>query len=302
MAVCLASLSCTACSQSGNTPNTDGGNPAVTTADTATESSPAVETTENPAAEETSEAAEDTAETENPDENRRFGVAQDNTKIDLFSSSMTDGQGKEYEVRVYMYHIDNGDDAYKSDHFPIEDGMLRGSIALELLEDGESVYDGQILKEYFGQVAKSYYIPKIEDYFSLLHLDGGDVLVCSYPDHASELWFTSYYTVRDGELRLMERYFSDEEKKEIEQAAADGSKIRPGTAVYEFITVNKFTTDKNRIVYELESEVETSSAYSYEGGTYPAGDIPLLFDFENNTVKCEKDEYAGLVYSYFDLG
>lgn len=237
----------------------------------------------------------ETTPAETTEENHRLMGPQDNTKIDLFSSTINDMQGKEYEINVYMYYADNGE----ASAFPIKEGMLRGYVAAELLYNGEIVFEQELIIGYVGQVAKSYYIPEIEDNFKVLHFDGGDVFSYAYSDDG-ELWFTQFYTVRDGKLEVMERYFSDEEQKQIEEKTT-GKGIVPSKAKYEFITTNKFTTDENRIIYELDFEASGMSAYSYEIGSYSPGKIPLLFDFENNTVRCEKEEYAGLVYSYFDV-
>ncbi len=251
----------------------------------------------NTAVNTTEVTATETAET--TEENHRIMEPQDNTKIDLFSSVINDAEGKEYELKLYMYHIDNGDDMYNAEAFAIKEGMLRGNVAAELLYNGERVFDQELVIGSVGQVAKSYYIPEIEDNFKVLHFDGGDVFSYAYSDDG-ELWFTQFYTIRDGKLEVMERYFSDEERKQIEEKTT-GKGITPAKAKYEFITTNKFTTDQNRIIYELDFETSGMSGHSYEIGSYSTGEIPLIFDFENSTVRCEKEEYAGLVYSYFDV-
>ena len=241
-------------------------------------------------------ASENTEPAEISQEGSRIFGSQDNTKIDLFTSAIRDGEGKEYEIRAYMYHIDNGDDMYGSEIFPIKDGMIRGGVAAELLYDGKKIFDQELTVGYMGQVAKSFYIPDIEDNFKVMQLEGGDVFTCAYSDDG-QLWFRQYYTVNDGKLKIMERYFSEEEKKQ-----AEGFKIRPANAVYNFITPDKFTVNKNCVVYELDTEAAGLSSYSYECGSYAAGEIPMIFDFENNIVRCEKNEYCGLVYFYYDLG
>lgn len=247
-------------------------------------------------------AAEDTVESTTaediPWENRPQFRREDNTKIDLFSSAIRDGEGKEYMLNLYMYHIDNGDDIYGAEFFGIKEGMIRGDVAAELLYGGEQVYDLNLILGSIGQVAKSYYVPEIKENFKVLKLDGGDVFVYSYLDEGKDLWLTQFYTVKDGKLKAMERYFSDEERKQIEENTTLGG-IAPHTAVNLFITTNKFTTDKNRMIYELDFETPGMKAFSYEIGSYSPGEIPLVFDFEANTVKCEKDEYSGLVYAKF---
>ncbi len=258
-----------------------------------TQTLPPVNTAVNTTEVTTTETAETT------EENHRIMGPQDNTKIDLFSSVINDAEGKEYELKLYMYHIDNGGDMYNAEAFAIKEGMIRGYVAAELLYNGEKISDREIVIGGVGQTGKKYYLPEIGDYFKILHLEGGDVFVCSYSDD-DKLWLNQYFTVNNGELTNMERYFSDEERKQIEEKTT-GKGIVPAKAKYEFITTNKFTTDQNRIIYELDFETSGMSGHSYEIGSYSTGEIPLIFDFENSTVRCEKEEYAGLVYSYFDV-
>lgn len=280
-------ISVTACDNSSEEKAVTAAAPAVTDYPQTEEEAAAVNT----------EADTETAAETSQENKRLFGGVQDNTKIDLFSDLIHDDQGKEYEVKAYIYHVDNGD--ADNSIFPIKEGMIRGRVAAELLYGGERVCDMEIVVKGIGQVAKSYYIPKIADNFKVLHLDDGDVFVCSYSDD-DDLWVNQYYTVRDGELKVMNRYFSDEEKKQIEDNTRRLG-ICPSTAAYELITPNKFTIEGNRLIYELEFDTTGLRAYSYEEGNYPAGEIPLLFDFENNTVKCEKDEYSGMVYHSYDV-
>ncbi|MCM1298704.1 MAG: hypothetical protein NC228_03965 [[Eubacterium] siraeum] len=247
-----------------------------------------------------SASEETTAVTESDDtpwQNQHIYRPDDNTRIDLFTSSISDDEGKEYALNVYMYFVDNGH--LGTQLFPIEEGMLRGDVEAELLYNGEKLYALNLLIGGVGQVANSYYIPDLGSNFRVLHLDGGDVFVGARSDN-SGLWFTEFYTVKDGRLKVMNRYFSDEEQKQIEENTVYKG-IIPRSAACEFIVTDKFTVVENRIIYELDFETPGIQAYSYEIGSYPPGEIPLLFDFENNTVKCEKDEYAGLVYWYFDV-
>ncbi|MCM1488824.1 MAG: hypothetical protein NC203_10710, partial [Firmicutes bacterium] len=209
--------------------------------------------------------------------------------------SISDDEGKEYTLNVYMYHVYNG--SASAEFF--EEDILKGYAEAELLYNGEKLYALNLTIGGFNLIANSYNIHEIANNFKVLHLDGGDVFVYACSDN-SGLWFNLFYTVKDGKLRAMERYFSDEEQKQIEENTTYRG-IVPVFAPYEFIATNKLTVDENRIIYELDFETPGIQAFSYEIGSYPPGEIPLLFDFEANTVKCEKDEYAGLVYSYFDV-
>lgn len=86
----------------------------------------------------------------------------------------------------------------------------------------------------------------------------------------------------------MERYYSDEEKKQLEK---DDPHDHPETEKYCFNLPGKFEVKGNSIICKSDKEITEA-----DGSTYAAGEISLAFDFENYTVKCEKEEYAGLVY------
>ncbi|MCM1298702.1 MAG: hypothetical protein NC228_03955 [[Eubacterium] siraeum] len=291
--LCLTVFSLTACSAANTSDNT-------TVDSKSTETEKAVETAVPETVQSTSASEETTAVTEFDDIpwQNYYYRPEDNTRIELFTSSISDDEGKEYTLNVYMYHIDNG--YLGTQLFPIKEGMLRGDVEAELLYNGEKLYTSILAVGGGGnQVANSYYIPDIESNFKVLHLAGGDVFAYACSDN-SGLWFNSFYTVKDGKLRAMERYFSDEEQKLIGKDTTYKG-IIPRFAVYEFIATHKFTVDGNRIIYELDFETPGIQEFSYEIGSYPPGEIPLLFDFEANTVKCEKDEYSGLVYEYFDV-
>lgn len=194
--------------------------------------------------------------------------------IELCTSEIIAGN-ETYEIKAFLY-----------DRVNETDKEVRGDAAFELYKNGERVNTIAPIIGYIGQFGKTYVKNKPEDYFNVIKLDGGEVFAVTYPED-NGLSTTVFCTVRDGELTLMERYYTEEERQRLE---LDDPHWHPITEKTCFNTTDKFTADGNSLVFELSSEITDND------GTFPAGEIPLLFDFENNTVKCDKDEYAGMVY------
>lgn len=291
IALSIVALPLTACTEQINTPATTTDAAATTTlTEKITETDlpeSAYNTTEVTSAPQTDQ---DPVSTKSP---LRWA---ENTNVELFSSPIIDNEGKEYTVRAYIYNIN---DDGNGDIFPAEEGMTKGWAAIELLYDGEQIFCQDYQVGNRGQTAPSFNMDKTDENFKVLHLNGGDVFVCARTD-LGDLCVNQYYRVIDGKLELMERHYTDGERKEIDKDPT--AKIHPANAVYEFITPLNFTVEENRLIYKLDSETSGLSSYSLKEGSYAAGEIPLVFDFENNIVKCEKDEYCGLVYYYYDLG
>lgn len=194
--------------------------------------------------------------------------------IELCSLEIKSGE-QIYEIKVFIY-----------DRIGETDNEARGDAAFELYKNGERVNTIAPIIGYIGQRGKTYVKNKSEDYFNVIKLDGGEVFAVTYPED-NGLSTTVFCTVRDGELTLMERYYTEEERQRLE---LDDPHWHPITEKTCFNTTNKFSPDGNTLVFELSSEISDND------NTFPAGEIPLVFDFENNTVKCDKDEYAGMVY------
>ncbi|MCM1488128.1 MAG: hypothetical protein NC203_07160, partial [Firmicutes bacterium] len=132
--LCLTVFSLTACSAANTSDNAT-----VDSKTTETEKTEE-ETTVPETVQSTSASEETTAVTESDDIpwQNKYYRPKDNTRIDLFSSSISDDEGKEYTLNVYMYHIDNG--YLGTQLFPIKEGMLRGDVEAELLYNGEKLY------------------------------------------------------------------------------------------------------------------------------------------------------------------
>lgn len=180
-----------------------------------------------------------------------------------------------YGIKAYIY-----------DRINENGNEVTGDVAFELYENGKKINTVAPIIGYTGQRGKTYVKNKPEDYFNVIWLDGGEVLAVTYPESGG-LLTAVFLTVKKGELTLMERYYTEEEQKRLE---LDDPHEHPVTEKTCFNTTDKFTVDGNSIVYKLSAEA------SCNGDTFPEGEIPLVFDFENNTVRCGKDEYAGMVY------
>lgn len=202
----------------------------------------------------------------------------------------------EEHIELCTSEIKSGNDTYEIKTFlfdRIEEtaGEIKGDVAFELYKNGERINTLSPIIGYLGQVGKTYEKNKPEDYFNVIKLDGGEVFTVTYPED-NGLMTTAFLTVKDGKLTLMERYLTDEEKKRLE---ADPHEY-PITSRTCFNTVKKFGVKENCITYTLENEI--TNIGEDKDAVYPAGEIPLTFDFKNSIVKCEKDEYAGMVYYY----
>ncbi len=180
-----------------------------------------------------------------------------------------------YEIKAFLY--DRIGESAKG---------IRGDAAFGLYKDGNLINTIAPIIRYFGQVGKEYDKDKLDSYFKVIKLDSGEVYAITYPED-NGLITVIFLTVKDGKLDTMERYYSDEERKQLEK---DDPHDHPETEKYCFTLPDKFKANGNSIVFESDKEI------SAEGGIYAAGEIPLTLDFKNYTVKCEKEEYAGLVY------
>lgn len=194
--------------------------------------------------------------------------------IELCTSEIIAGS-ETYEIKAFLY-----------DRIEEANGEVRGDAAFELFKNGERVNTIAPIIGYLGQRGKAYVKNKPENYFNVIRLEDSEVLAVTYPED-NGLMTTIFCTIKDGELVLMERYFTEEERKLLGMNNPHGHPITEKTC---FNTTNKFTADGSSLVFELSSEISDNNS------TFPAGEIPLVFDFENSTVKCGKDEYAGMVY------
>lgn len=280
-AACLSVICFTACSSNDPSDNMGG----VATADT--DKTEAASKTEADTEAKSSEAEEAVTE--------KYSYTP-NAKVDLFTSKIS-AQGKAYEINAYLYWLLS---KAESEYYEIEydESKPRGFVAIDLIDNGRIVDTLDPRIGDIGQFGHVFDKNNIDKYFKVVPLEDGEVFVCnctSIGKKSEALWHTVYVTVREGRLTLMERCFTEDEQKQLE-----GKRIASYIEYYNFITTDKFTTDKNRIIYDLDFETNGISTHCREG-VYPPGEIPMTFDFENNTVKCEKDEYSGLVYMKFDL-
>lgn len=229
------------------------------------------------ATEKTTANAPDTESTgTEPQKNEPKDLSYNADKHKELCTSEIKAGGETYEIKAFLY--DRIGETAKG---------IRGDAAFGLYKDGNLINTIAPIIRYFGQVGKEYDKDKLDSYFKVIKLDSGEVYAITYPED-NGLITVIFLTVKDGKLDTMERYYSDEERKQLEK---DDPHDHPETEKYCFTLPDKFKANGNSIVFESDKEI------SAEGGsTYAAGEIPLTLDFKNYTVKCEKEEYAGLVY------
>ena len=244
------------------------------------------------------ETAVEAQTTEAEDSIKRFFYRESNARIELFSAKINSNEGKEYEIVAYVYCTTG-----RLDHMP-DNEHIYGFTGFDLFEDGVLVDYIEPIVGFLGQVGKKYDKDETEEYFEVIHLDGGDIFACIYPftedRHTAKLWYTVYLTVRNGEITFIPRYFTEEEQKAIDESPGLGP--CPYDAIYNYYAPRNYRVEGNRIIYTLDADASDEiEGLMQKEVTYPAGEIPVLFDFENNTAKCEKDEYKDVFYMHFDL-
>lgn len=207
-------------------------------------------------------------------EQKELGYNSDK-HIELCVSEIKAG-GETYEIKTFLY-----------DRISETSGEASGDVAFGLYKNGKLINTVAPIIGSMGQAGKKYSKDRIGDYFSIISLDGGQAFAAAYPED-NGLTTALFLTVKDGKLVLMERYYSDEEKKQLEK---DDPHDHPETEKYCFNLPGKFEVKGNSIICKSDKEITEA-----DGSIYAAGEISLAFDFENYTVKCEKEEYAGLVY------
>lgn len=231
-------------------------------------------------------------------QHKTFFYRESNARIELFSAKINSNEGKEYEIVAYVYCTTG-----RLDHMP-DNEHIYGFTGFDLFEDGVLVDYIEPIVGFLGQVGKKYDKDETEEYFEVIHLDGGDIFACIYPftedRHTAKLWYTVYLTVRNGEITFIPRYFTEEEQKAIDESPGLGP--CPYDAIYNYYAPRNYRVEGNRIIYTLDADASDEiEGLMQKEVTYPAGEIPVLFDFENNTAKCEKDEYKDVFYMHFDL-
>lgn len=219
-------------------------------------------------------STEDSMPNETAEITENEGISETDTRIDLFSSKI-DAEGIEYEINAYMYNK-TGETA----------GEIMGEVALELCSNGKFIHSIVPYIGYLGQsIGKTYTKEQYEDYFKVIKLESSDVFAFTYPEECG-LMTTGFFFVDNGKLVMMKRYFNEKEQKELEKEPHAYSVVGKTC----FMLPEKFRAEGDSVIFELDKD------FSEGESKYLAGEVPLSFDFENNIVKCEREEYNGLVY------
>lgn len=139
------------------------------------------------------------------------------------------------------------------------------------------------------------------DYFMVLPM-GEDVLFYLSPnveigaedenDYAT--LNAMFFTVdKNDNLIAFQRYVIDEEKKEpvpVPDYSSSYFKLTPDLDAYHLDAYH------NELTLHLKQTVK--NPWAENGAVFLPGSIPLSFDFENYTIRCEDEYYKYLVYCY----
>ncbi len=197
--------------------------------------------------------------------------------IEIFSSELK-ADGEAYEVRAFAYdHIEKSDE-----------NTVMGDLAIELRKNSEWI---NTLIPPFVYMSQNTNIYSGDD-FEVTKLDGGEVFSAycfSAGNSENEIGITSFFRVINGKLEYMQRFYTEEEKKQIK---LDEPHSHTDSEWLCFHTAGSFTRNKNTLTFTLDKDMTKNET------VYPAGEITLKFDFENNTVRCDREEYQDLVYHY----
>ncbi len=199
-----------------------------------------------------------------------------------------------YDVRIYLCRD------YTADA-PSNEKYIWGDAAMELSLDGKVLDTMEIYENCYEECEWGMPFDKeklASDYFKVLSMEQ-DVLAYLTPNSmlgeedksGGAVLNARFFTVsKEGEIMPIERYATEEEKKDI---YADTDELQ--THIYSFFKITpNFDTEENQLTYHLEKQV--LNPWWQNGTIYEKGDFKVSFDFENYTLTCEDDNYKYLVY------
>ncbi len=174
--------------------------------------------------------------------------------VTVFEGALRNGDS-EYDFSAYIYQImSETDDVY------------RGNCAIEITENGEVIDRNMLLVGYtLGQNGTEFKKSGGDDYFSLIELESGSVLLSTREDGA--LTQATLYTVKGGEIAQIERYFED-----------PADKPERDSSIRSFNLSRTYTTENDDIIFDIGGE-----------------EVRVTIDFEGLTLKCAEG-YESVVY------
>lgn len=217
-----------------------------------------------------------------------------NTPIDklLLYETELHKEGKTYQCKAYLTKVAD------PEGFSINKNYYYGTVVVELY-NGEKLINS--LEAYGYQGLASNPFPKDSlgrDYFKVLPMKQ-DVLVYATPnvrlnetENDKSITNAVFLTVdNNGELVQLRRFSTEEEKEELGVNYAGELNYTDGCL---FKLTHDYTVEENRIVCHLNDTVK--NPWATNRTVFEKGDIPLSFDFDNNIIKCEIDDYKYLIY------
>lgn len=198
---------------------------------------------------------QDSSDTEKQSRIERYDT--DNPVI-VFEDVLRNGDS-EYDFRAYIYQImSETEDAY------------RGNCAIEISENGEIADRNMLLVGYtLGQNGTEFRKDGDDGYFSVIELKNGSVLLSTREDE--EVTQATLYTVKDGEIAQIERYFED-----------PSDRPERDSSIRSFNLSRSYTTEKDDIIFNIGGE-----------------EVRVTIDFDELTLKCEEG-FESVVYNCGD--
>ncbi|MBE6901420.1 MAG: hypothetical protein E7478_03010 [Ruminococcaceae bacterium] len=176
------------------------------------------------------------------------------TTVTVFEAPLRNRDEK-YDSRVYIYDVmSETEDAY------------RGDCAIEISDNGTPLYRMMLTVGYtLGQNGTEFSKNGDDGYFSVIELDSGSLLLSTR--ETDRVTQATLYTVKDGRIVQLERYFAD---------PAD----RPdkGAGMRSFNLSRKYTTDGDSIIFDINGEA-----------------VAVTIDFDALTLKCD-EAHESIVY------
>lgn len=174
--------------------------------------------------------------------------------VTVYECTLRNG-GSRYDCRVYIHNLmEQTEDAY------------RGDCAVEISENGTVIDRTLMLVGYtLGQSGTEFPKNGEAPYFSVIELESGSVLLSTRED--GERTQATLYTVKDGSIAQLERYYADPADRPDKSAGKRS-----------FNLSRSWTTDKDSIIFEINGE-----------------SVTVDVDFGAATLKCAQG-YESTVY------
>lgn len=184
----------------------------------------------------------------------RIKSYETNNPVTVYECALRSGDSK-YDCRVYIYNLmEQTADAY------------RGDCAVEISENGTVIDRTLMLVGYtLGQSGTEFPKNGEAPYFSVIELESGSVLLSTRED--GERTQATLYTVKDGSIAQLERYYADPADRPDKSAGKRS-----------FNLSRSWTTDKDSIIFEINGE-----------------SVTVDVDFGAATLKCAQG-YESTVY------